>query len=162
MLVFFVHVCWFFFDALLVMSIERYLDRIIQFLHRTSVARHRLLTLLAILLIVHTTFYVISTNDLIICVTLVITISIIIVQPPPPHPPPPIGLPHFKLFESRRNTTSPERRTTINAKSISACLLRVACLVGIVQRLIMSVCSPNISCTWKLGMEPAILWLFRL
>ena len=46
----------------------------------------------------------------------------------------PMLYPNFKLFKisrevRRRNETSPEKRTTIDLKSISTCLLVVACLV---------------------------------
>ena len=113
--------------ALLVMSIERYLGAYYPIFHRTSVTRRRLLTLLAILLVVHTTFDVISTNDFIISRT---TGVIILVTPV-------FSLLlylNFKLFKiskevRRRNAAPPRKRATISLKSISTCLLVVACLV---------------------------------
>ena len=115
------------FHVLLVMSIERYLGAYYPIFHRTSVTRRRLLTLLAILLIFHTTFYLMSTNNMIISWTVASIIFLIIVFPP-------LLYLNFKLFKisrevRRRNVTSPEKRTTICLKSISSCLLVVACLV---------------------------------
>ena len=115
------------FLALLVMSIERYLGTYYPIFHRTSVTRRRLLTLLAVLLSFHTTFFMISNNDIIISRNLVIIIWIIVVFCP-------LVYLNFKLFTisrqiRRRKGTSLEKRTTINLKSISTCLLVVACLV---------------------------------
>ena len=113
--------------ALLVMSIERCLGAYYPIFHRTSVTRRRLLTLLAILLIPHATFNVISTNDIIISRTLCLIIFTIVVFSP-------LMYLNFKLFKistevRRRKATSPEKRTTINLKSISSCSLAVACLL---------------------------------
>ena len=115
------------FHVLLVMSIERYLGAYYPIFHRTSVTRHRLLTLLAILLIFHTTFYLMSTNDMIISWTLASIIFLIIVFLP-------LLYLNFKLFKisrevRRRNVTSSEKRTTLCLKSISSCLLVIVCLV---------------------------------
>ena len=114
------------FDVLLVISIERYLGAYYPIFHHTSVTRRKLLILLAILLISNATFDVICTNCAIISRTLGIMIYIIAVFPP-------LLYLNFKLFKisrevRRRSTTSPER-ATINLKSISTCLLVVACLV---------------------------------
>ena len=113
--------------ALLVMSIERYLGAYYPIFHRTSVTRSRLLTLLAILLVVHTTFDVISTNDFIISRTTGVIIAVT----------PVFSLLlylNFKLFKisrevRRRNAGPLRKRATISLKSISTCLLVVACLV---------------------------------
>ena len=115
------------FLALLVMSIERYLGAYYPMFHRTSVTRRRLLTLLAILLVVQTTFYVISAKDMVIPWTIVLTIAIIAILSP-------LLYLNFKLFKisrevRRRKATAPEKRTRINLKSISSCVLVVACLV---------------------------------
>ena len=115
------------FLALLVMSIERYLGAYYPMFHRTSVTRRRLLTLLAVLLVVQTTSYVISANDMIIPWTIVLTITIIAISSP-------LLYLNFKLFKisrevRRRKAASPEKRTRINLKSISSCVLVVACLV---------------------------------
>ena len=115
------------FYALLVMSIERYLGTYYPIFHRTSVTRRRLLALLTIILIFHTTLHVISNNDMIIPRTLVVTIFVIAVLPS-------LVYLNFKLFQifrevRRRRATLLEKRTTVNLKSISTCLLVVACLV---------------------------------
>ena len=115
------------FLVLLVMSIERYLGAYYPIFHRTSVTRRRLLTLLAILLIFQTTLQVISSSDMIIPRPLNLIIFIIIVFPI-------LVYLNFKLFKisrevSGRKSTSPDKRTGINLKSISTCLLVVACLV---------------------------------
>ena len=117
------------FYVLLVMSIERYLGAYYPVFHRTSVTRRRLLTLLAILLISHTTLYAISTKDLIIPRNVVSVICIIAVFPP-------LAYLNFILFKITRvvrgkNTISPEKRTAINLKSISTCLLVVVSLVAL-------------------------------
>ena len=113
--------------ALLVMNIERYLGAFHPIFHRTSVTRRRLLTLLAVLLIFQTTLYAMSTKDMVIFTTLFIIICIIIVFPP-------LVFINFKLFKISRQVcqgkaTPPRNRTTICLKSISTCLLAVACLV---------------------------------
>ena len=115
------------FYALLVMSIERYLGTYYPIFHRTSVTRRRPLALLTIILIFHTTLHVISNNDMIIPRTLVVTIFVIAVLPS-------LVYLNFKLFQisrevRRRRATLLEKRTTVNLKSISTCLLVVACLV---------------------------------
>ena len=114
------------FFALLVMSFEKYLGAYYPVFHRTSVTRRRLLALLAIILIIYNTLYVISTNDMIIPRNIVRIIFIFASSPP-------LLYLNFKLFkisrDLRRTKISPERRTTVNLKSISACLLVVACLV---------------------------------
>ena len=113
--------------ALLVMSIERYLGAYYPIFHRTSVTRRRLLTLLAIFLVFHTTLHVISTNDMIISRTFLYVIFAVAVFPP-------LVYLNFKLFKissemRRKKATLPEKRTRINIKSISACLLVVVCLI---------------------------------
>ena len=115
------------FFVLLVMSIERCLGAYYPIFHCTTVTKRRLLTLLAILLIFNTTLYVISTNDMIISRTLAIILFIIASFPP-------LLYLNFKLFKisrevRQRKASSPEKRTTINLKSISTCLLAVTCIV---------------------------------
>ena len=115
------------FYVLLVMSIERYLGAYYPIFHRTSVTRRRLLTLLATLFIVQTTMDMISRNDLIIPRAFGMIIFMTAVFPL-------LVYLNFKLFKisrevRRRKATSLEKRTTINLKSISACLLVVACVV---------------------------------
>ena len=113
--------------GLLVMSIERYLGAYYPVFHRTSVTRRRLLTLLAILLIFQMSLNAISGDNMIISEALRVLIGILVVFPP-------LVYLNLKLFSisrkaSRRNATSPETRTMIDLKSISTCLLVVACLV---------------------------------
>ena len=114
------------FFALLLMSFERYLGAYYPIFHRRSVTRRRLLTLLAILLIFFTSLYVISTNDMIIARHVVILVFIVVSSPP-------LLYMNFKLFKIsrylRRTKISPGEKTTLNLKSISTCLLVVACLV---------------------------------
>ena len=113
--------------VLLVMSIERYLGAYHPIFHRTSVTRRRLLTLLAILVIFSTTLQVVAIDDMIISSAHAEMIFAIAVFPP-------LLYFNFKLFKisrevRRRKAASPEKRTTINLKSISTCLLVVVCLV---------------------------------
>ena len=130
--------CWLYLDsvvvfsafslfALLVMSIERYLGAYYPIFHRASVTRHRLLTLLAILLSFQTPLKVISIHNMIIPRTVhpvFIMIAVFLA----------LVFLNFKLFKisrevRRRILTSPEKRARVNLKSISTCLLVVACLV---------------------------------
>ena len=113
--------------ALLLMSIERYLGAYYPIFHCTSVTRRRLLTLLAILLIVYITLNMISRDNMIIPKALSILIVILVVFPP-------LIYFNLRLFiisrkVRRRKATSNEKRTTINLKSISTCLLVVGTLV---------------------------------
>ena len=113
--------------VLLVMSIERCLGAYYPIFHRTSVTRRRLMILLAILLIFPITLQVTTTHDMIISRTFVGVIYMIALFLP-------LVYLNFKLFKisremRRRKATSPERRTTVNLKSISTCLLVVACIV---------------------------------
>ena len=115
------------FYVLLVMSIERYLGAYYPIFRHTLVTRRRLLTLVAILLIVHTIVYLmISINYVMVSWALATMISVVVVFSP-------LAYFNFKLFKisrkvRRRKATSPEKRTTINLKRISTCLLVVACL----------------------------------
>ena len=114
--------------ALLVMNIERYLGVYYPFFHRTSVTRHRLLTLLAVLCILPIILFMISLNDLVISFSVGLIIFFAIVFPP-------IIFLNYKLFKISRkvrrdNTASPEPSTLhVNLKNIHTCLLAVACLV---------------------------------
>ena len=114
------------FCALFVMSIERYLGAYYPIFHRTSVTKRRLLTLLSMLLIISTVFDLIYINDIIYRALGVIFFIIVVFLP--------LLYLNFKLFNisrevRRRKATSPEKRRTINLKSISTCLLVVVCLV---------------------------------
>jgi hypothetical protein len=113
--------------ALLVMNFDRYLATYYPILHRTSVTKGRLLTLLAILITVETTLLLISFNDLVIPYQVALPTFIIIIIPP-------MLFMNYKLFavarKSRRNTgISPEMKKTFSWKNISSCLLAVACFV---------------------------------
>ena len=115
------------FYVLIVMSIERYLGAYYPIFHRTSVTKRRLLTLLAILLIFQTIFHAISIYDFIISRTLCVIIFMTTVFPS-------LVCLNFKLFQisnkvRRRKAKPPEKGTRVNLKSISSCLLVVACLV---------------------------------
>ena len=133
------------FFALLVMSFERYLAAYYPIFHRTSVtSRRRLLALLSIILIIYSTLYVISTNDMIISRNVVRMIFIFASSPP-------LLYLNFKLFkisrDLRRTKISPGKRTTVNLKSISACLLVVACLlvlsISVVAFIVFDIISEN-------------------
>jgi hypothetical protein len=114
--------------ALLVMNIERYLGAYYPILHRTSVTRRRLLTLLAVLCVLPIVVIMISLNDLVISLPVALVIFFAIIFPP-------IIFLNYKLFKISRkmrrdNTASPEESTLhVNLKKIHTCLLAVACLV---------------------------------
>ena len=125
------------FCALLVMSIERYLGAYYPIFHRTSVTRRRLLTLLAILLIIYTVLDLIYLYNTIMPRVLGVTIFVFIVFLP-------LVYLNFKLFKiskevSQRKAASPEKRTTLSLKSISTCLLVVACLLVLSISTIVSI-----------------------
>ena len=113
--------------ALLVMSIERYLGAFHPVLHRRSVTRCRLLIILAILLIFTIALQVMPTNNMIISKPFSLIIFVVVVFLP-------LVYLNFKLFKfsrqvRRRKAILPEKKTTVNIKSISTCLLVVASLV---------------------------------
>ena len=115
------------FCVLLVMSIEGYLGAYYPFFHCTSVTRRRLLTLLSSILIFNFTLCAISTIGKVISENVALIIFIITVFLP-------LVYFNIKLFKISREVRGkkpvrPEKRTTINLKSISSCLLVVACLV---------------------------------
>ena len=128
--------CWLYMDfvsvffgfslsALLLMSIERYLGAYYPIFHRTSVTRRRLMTMLVMLLIFLIILQVIATDDMIISRTFHVVVYVIAVFLP-------LVFLNFKLFKISRKVRrriSPEKRTTINLKSISTCLSIVACIV---------------------------------
>ena len=124
------------FCVLFVMSFERYLGVYYPIFHRISVTRRRLLTLLTIFIFLHTTLYTLSIFYTIISWTLAAMIHIVVIFSP-------VVFLNYKLFiisreVRRRKATSPEKRTTMNLKSISTCLLVVACLA--VLSISSSVC----------------------
>ena len=115
------------FCVLLVMSIERYLGAYYPIFHRTSVTRRRLLTILSLMLIFHITLSAICTIGKVISLNVVFIIYIITISLPLVY----FNLKLFKISREvlRKKPARPEKRTTINLKSISSCLLVVACLV---------------------------------
>ena len=118
------------FCVLLVMSIERYLGAYYPIFHRTRVNRCRLLTFLVILLIPLGVLHIISRNFM-----LVIFMSLLI---------PPFIFTNVKLFifvrkVHRERAVSPEKKTTVNLKSISMGLWIVACLMLFSIPIYMSV-----------------------
>ena len=114
--------------ALLVMTIERYLGAYYPILHRSSVTRRRLLTLLAVLFILPFILMMISLNDSVISLPVALAIFFAIIFPP-------IIFLNYKLFKISRkmrrdNTALPEESTLhVNLKKIHTCLLAVACLM---------------------------------
>ena len=115
------------FCVLLVMSIERYLGAYYPIFHRTSVTRRRLLTILSLMLIFHITLSAICTIGKVISLNVVFIIYIIAISLPLVY----FNLKLFKISREvrRKNPAKLEKRTTLNLKSISSCLLVVACLV---------------------------------
>ena len=115
------------FYVLLVTSVERYLGAYYPIFHRISVTKRRLLTLLAILLIFQITLNTIYINDIIISRSVGSIIFFIVVFLPLAY----LNLKLFKISKKvrRRNVTSDEKGTRINLKSISTCVLVVACLL---------------------------------
>ena len=110
--------------ALLVMNFDRYLATSYPFFHRTSVTRRKLLTLLGILVITELTLAAMSTNDVIISFPVHMLILFILLTPP-------MLFIHYKLFlvvreNRRKNEISAEKK-----KTISSCLIAIACYLVI-------------------------------
>lgn len=113
--------------TLLVMSIERYLGAVHPVFHRTSVTRRSLLALLVILFTPAVTLQVITVNELVLSYPVASIIFGVAVFPP-------FFFINYKLFRISRkvrqhNAISPEVSTMVQLKSISTCLLAVACLM---------------------------------
>ena len=113
--------------ALLVMSFDRYLATSYPIFHRTSVTKGRLLTLLAILIIIEVTLAMMSRNDFLISIQVHVLIFFILLTPP-------MLFINYKLFlvvrKSRGNKRiSNERKKSFSVKTISSCLLVIACFV---------------------------------
>ena len=114
------------FSALLVMSFERYLGAYHPVFHRSSLSKRQLLTLLAILVIFFAALVIMSTNNLLISVTEAAIIASVIIFPP-------FVFINHKLYKiskkhGRRNAVLPQRKSKIDLKNISTCLLAAACL----------------------------------
>ncbi len=113
--------------ALLVMNLDRYLATYYPIFHRTSVTKGKLLTLLAILIVVQLTLSLMSANDFLISYPVSLLICFILGFPP-------MLFINYKLFtiarKSRRNNgIPPEMRKTFSFKTISSCLLTLACIL---------------------------------
>ena len=112
--------------SLLVMSIERYLGAAYPIFHRTSVTRSRILTLFAILLVLPIALIIMSFNDLVISFPVALMVFMCTMLPL-------LMVVNYKLFKisrkmRRRNAVSPGERMRVSLRSISICLLVVACL----------------------------------
>ena len=114
--------------ALLVMSFDRYLSTYYPVFHRISVTKRKLLTFFACLVSVEITVAVTSINDLVISYQVGILIFCVMFIPP-------MVFLNYKLFTAagkmrRNNRISPEMKNFFSLKrSISSCLLVVACLI---------------------------------
>ena len=114
--------------VLLLMCVERYLGAYYPIFHRTSVTRRRLLAPLAISTIFPATLQIISANNMVISYAVAPAVFMLIYLPP-------FIFFNYKLFKisrkkHRRNVISPETRTKMKSlKTISTCLLAVACIV---------------------------------
>ncbi len=113
--------------ALLVMSFDRYLATSYPIFHRTSVTKGRLLTLLAILIIIEVTLAMMSRNNFVISIQVHVLIFFILLTPP-------MLFINYKLFlvvrKSRGNKRiSNERKKSFSVKTVSSCLLVIACFV---------------------------------
>ena len=113
--------------ALLVMNFDRYLATSYPILHRTSVTKRRLLTLLAILITVEIILKVMSVNDFVISYQVPFLILCILFIPA-------MLFINSKLFlvvrKSRKNKRiSSDMKKTFSLKNVSSCLLVVVCVV---------------------------------
>ena len=113
--------------ALLVMNFDRYLATSYPILHRTSVTKGRLLTLLAILIIVEVILGVLSVNDFVLPMQVHSAIFFCFFIPA-------MIFINYKLFlvvrKSRRNRRiAPAMKKKFSLKNVSSCLLAVACVV---------------------------------
>ena len=111
--------------ALLVMNFDRYLATYYPIFHRTSVTKAKLSTFLVILMIVEIVLvlmsvndYVISYLDAVLAFFIFYFLSMLFIN--------------YKLFviaKKSRNRISPEMKKSFSFKSVSSCLLVVACVV---------------------------------
>jgi hypothetical protein len=113
--------------ALLVMNFDRYLATSYPIIHRTSVTKGRLLTLLAILIIVEVILGVLSVNDFVLPMQVHAVIFFVFFIPA-------MIFINYQLFlvvgKSRRNRRiAPAMKKRFSLKNISSCLLAVACVV---------------------------------
>lgn len=113
--------------TIVVMSFDQYLATAYPIYHRTSVTKTRLLILLSFFLLFDFTLYVITFNDFILPFHFNVIIFFAVVFPP-------FFFTNYKLFRisremSRKNRIIPKKRTVVDLKNISSCLLVVACFV---------------------------------
>lgn len=98
--------------ALLVMNLDRYLAMAYPLFHRTSVTRHRLLTLLVIFLLFEITLTGISVNNLVISDYVATMIFATIVSRP-------LFFINWKLFFNRQKNGKEKRSITCGIKKVS-------------------------------------------
>ena len=115
------------FHALFVTSIERYLGTHYPIFHRTSVTRRKLLALVVILFTLTNVTYLVSRNVFAMSATLFLIIFMSLCIPP-------FMFVNLKLLfivhkVHRQRKASPEKKTTVNSKNISAGLWVVACFL---------------------------------
>lgn len=113
--------------TLLVMSFERYLGVSYPIFHRTSITKRRLQTILAILFVGPIALMLAFVYDESFSIQMATIIYMVVYVPP-------FIFINYKLFRisrkmRRNNTISPTNKKRIHLKSISTCLLAVACLV---------------------------------
>ena len=114
-------------DALVVMSIDRYLAAFYPIFHRTSITKGRLLTLLGMLILIEITLDVLCITHVLFyqkCLLIFLVITI-----------PPVLFINCKLFiiarkcRSWSNVISPKTKNRLSLKNTSSCLLAIACFV---------------------------------
>ena len=113
------------FNTLLVMSIERYLGTHHPIYHRTSVTRRKLLALVTILSVLTNVTYLVSRNVLGMSAALYLLIFMGLCLPPFMF----VNVKLLIIVWKRARNASPEKKTTVNFKNISAGLWVVACLM---------------------------------
>ena len=113
--------------TLLVMSFDRYLSTAYPIFHRKSVTKNRLLALLAILFILEMILLSISLIGRVFSYHVKCIIFLTILSPPFIF----VNIKLFKIVRKMRknNVISPKVTTMVKLKSISSCLLALACLV---------------------------------
>ena len=140
--------------ALLVMNFDRYLATYYPIFHRTSLTKGKYLTLFATLIVVELTVSVMSINEFLICGHTSVAIFLIILIPP-------MLFFNYKLFKIARNKRkSPEMKKSFSFKTISSCLLAVACLVVVsIPMLVYIGLRTNTGYSWTLdNANIAALW----
>ena len=140
--------------ALLVMNFDRYLSTYYPIFHRTSVTKGKHLILFATLIVVELAVSVMSINEFLISRHTSVAIFIIILIPP-------MLFFNYKLLKiSRNKRKSPEMKKSFSFKTISSCLLAVACLVVVsIPMLVYIGLRTNTGYSWTLdNANIAALW----